>query len=219
MIPASDIKVEFKRVPLPEPPLCAVCGYPVRGETCGTCADMARDDDERVRYEVGRFGGTMAYYRFTLERFTNKTAVEICKGYPAENLYLWGKAGTGKTHLATALLRAYPGEVVKPQAIFRAARGQTGDGEQSVIDSYIRLNNVVIDDLGVDKQTQFSFSILYEIIDGRYMWGKKGMIITSNLSLSELAIRLDDDRITSRLTEMCRVVEMTGADKRLEAKQ
>jgi len=197
---------------------CPKCDHPIRDGVCWNCEETKRNEDDRARSEMQRLGGLKAYQRFTLDNYTNKAAIALCQPYPSENLYLWGKAGTGKTHLATALVRNHRGIVIKPQDIFRDARGQTGEGEKRVIESYIKPDHLVIDDLGVDKQTQFSFSILYEIIDGRYMWDKKGLIITSNLSLSELSTRLDDDRITSRLTEMCRVIELTGSDKRLGLK-
>lgn len=42
-----------------------------------------------------------------------------------------------------------------------------------------------------------------------------GLIITSNLSLDNLRARFADDRLTSRIAGMCKILEITGADRRL----
>jgi DNA replication protein DnaC len=186
---------------------------------CKECSGkkIARLKEERERpYNIFRLGGDKAYNNFTLEKFTNKAATELCSRYPNENLFLWGTAGTGKTHLATALIRQYrEGRVVKPQHIYRACRGlKDGKEEQAAINEFRDCPYLGIDDLGADKKTDFSFSTLYEIIDGRDMYERKGLIITSNLSLGDLAARLDDDRIISRINGMCKIIELTGKDGR-----
>ena len=166
--------------------------------------------------EFIRLGGTRAVNDFTLEKFDNKSVVEQCSTYPGENLFIHGPAGTGKTHLGTALIRKFHGLIYKPQEIYRECRGhETGDDEQRAIQYFINYSWLMIDDLGVDKKTEWSFSTLYEIIDGRYMWDKKGLIITSNLSLQALTERFMDDRISSRIIGMCKIIEITGRDRRI----
>lgn len=199
---------------------CPACGTLLEGGVCWRCAEeaaiQAQAEAAQLRVEVERLGGLKAYQDFTLERYDNKAAVELCAAYPNNNLFLWGPAGTGKTHLATALVRRHNGLVVKPQHIYRECRGLAdGAEEQAAISWYIRLPHLVIDDLGQEKLTDWSFSILYEVLDGRDMNRLSGLIVTSNLSLSSLAERLGDDRIPSRLSGMCRVVELTGKDRRV----
>lgn len=166
---------------------------------------------------IEALGGLKAYKEFTLERYDNKAAIEKCAAYPGRNLYLWGRVGTGKTHLATALVRRLEGRVVKPQQIYRSCRGLiSSTEEQAVINGYINTPYLVIDDLGVEKNTTFSLSTLYEIIDGRDLAYQAGLIVTSNLSLGELAERIGDDRLTSRLAGLCQVVELSGRDRRMD---
>ena len=133
------------------------------------------------------------------------------------NVIMLGAVGLGKTHLATALVRSHRDAwVVKPQTIYRNCRGiKSGQEEQEAINVFIKCPLLVIDDLGVDKKTDFSFSTLYEVIDGRDMSEQKGLIITSNLSLSALSERMGDDRITSRIGGMCKIIELTGKDHRI----
>jgi DNA replication protein DnaC len=91
------------------------------------------------------------------------------------------------------------------------SKNDTSEGE--IISKYTEGSLLVLDDLGAEKSTEWSINILYIIIDRRYRDEKK-TIITSNLSLDELADKLDD-RIASRIAGMCTVVPMGGADRRL----
>lgn len=167
--------------------------------------------------DIARLGGLKAYNQFKLENYTNSAVIKLCESYPCINIFIWGSAGTGKTHLATALVRKFTdAKIIKPQHIYRECRGlKDGRAEQSAINKYVDIPYLVIDDLGVDKQTEWSFSTLYEIIDGRDMACKKGMIITSNLSLGALSQKMSDDRIVSRIAGMCKIVELNGKDRRL----
>jgi len=85
--------------------------------------------------------------------------------------------------------------------------------EGSIIKKYSEVDFLVLDDLGVEKVTDWSFSVLYLIINSRYNNYKK-TIITSNRTLDYLAEKLDDDRIPSRIRSMCTLVKMSGEDKR-----
>lgn len=188
--------------------------FEISCESCKTAMKNISKQEQRNR-DINKLGGLKAYDQFTFDKFTNKAAVKLCANFPAINLFLWGPAGTGKTHLATATIRELAGTVVKPQHIYRQCRGlKDGVEEQAAIDSFINTPFLVIDDLGVDKKTDWSFSTLYEVIDGRDMAERKGLIVTSNLSLTALAERLGDDRISSRLAGMCKIIEMTGKDMR-----
>ena len=207
----------------PDIEFCPACGYSnPTGLECSTCEDRRRAEaDEEAKkkaWDIKRLGGLKAYDFFTFKNYGNQKAIEMTHGYPGLNLYLWGAAGVGKTHLATAVVRQFPdGIVVKPQQILRRLRGlKNGEEEQKVIDKLANKEHMVIDDLGVEKTTAFSLSSLYEIIEARDMAYKKGLIITSNLSLGALAERLGDDRITSRIAGMCRVVEIAGKDHRIK---
>ena len=145
-----------------------------------------------------------------------------------DSLYITGHKGTGKTHMAAAIIReividktpyhrhsscrwvSVPDLLLKIRATFRDGAEQT---EQEIIERYSECRRLVLDDLGVEKTTEWSLQTLYMIIDRRYR-EERQTIITSNLSLDELADKLDD-RIASRLSELCRVVVLSGPDRRL----
>jgi DNA replication protein DnaC len=86
--------------------------------------------------------------------------------------------------------------------------------EESIIEEYSDCRLLVLDDLGAEKTSEWSLQTLYTIIDRRYR-EERQTIITSNLSLDELASQVDD-RIASRLSELCRVVRLAGEDRRVK---
>lgn len=75
---------------------------------------------------------------------------------------------------------------------------------------------LVLDDLGVRGATEAFRAELYEIIDLRTA-GHRATIITSNMALDGIATVLDE-RISSRISAMCQVVQFTGRDHRTSMK-
>ena len=207
-------------------PVCPTCHFPITlGAPCTHCADKKADEEKQAEfqraYDIKRLGGLKAFEDFWLRNYDNKFAIELCDGYPDKNLYIFGKAGVGKTHLATAIVRPYAtGTVCKPMHIFRKLRGiKNGEEEQAAINRIAMMPHLVIDDIGVSKDTAFSISMLYEIIEMRDMSRIKGLILTSNLSLGELSEQLGDDRVTSRIAGMCGIIQIVGEDRRINEKE
>jgi len=150
--------------------------------------------------------------------------------------YFHGPCGAGKTHRAVAIMREI---VIRKSKAYRIADIVRGicdarfiavtslllrikssflkDSEESEGDLIERLSGpalLVLDDLGVEKVTEWTLQTLYTIIDIRSR-ERKQTIITSNLNLDELSRRLSD-RISSRIRGMCKVVAVAGKDRRLE---
>ena len=165
-------------------------------------------------------GGLRGLSEFTMDKFIPR--FDTPGGFPEKkSLYIHGPTGTGKTHLATAIALEYSKNpqdmiVVKPSFIFRDLRHSKDALEElTTLRYYTTRKILVIDDLGVSKDTDFSFQTLYEIIDGRYMNYSGGLVVTSNLSLNDLGAKLGDDRIPSRLMQMCKMIKLSGKDHRL----
>jgi DNA replication protein DnaC len=146
-------------------------------------------------------------------------------------LFLSGARGTGKTHLACAIVKKeilesenYTSDIDKmplfisiPDLLLEIRHsfkeGSETD-EQDIINKYSSIDLLVLDDLGIEKTSEWSIQTLYTIIDRRYR-DMKRTIITSNLTLKEIADKLDD-RISSRIAGMCDGVTLKGADRRLK---
>jgi DNA replication protein DnaC len=83
-----------------------------------------------------------------------------------------------------------------------------------VVDKYSRCPLLVLDDLGVEKTTDWALQTLYVILNNRYT-NYRQTIITSNLTLEEIGNKLGD-RIASRIAGMCSIIQMKGKDKRIK---
>ena len=74
---------------------------------------------------------------------------------------------------------------------------------------------LIIDDLGIERNTEYALEQVYAVIDERYKTGLP-LIITTNLTISQL--RNPEDvahaRIYSRVLEMCTPVHVPGHDRR-----
>ena len=181
-------------------------------------------------------GGFRAADDFRAERFTpnerTAAAFEAVQAFnrDTENLYLHGPTGTGKSHLAAVAARKSFTEsnwseavrTVTPMEISREMRSCADAAhETEIIRGHINRRVLVIEDIGVAKDTEFLQSVMYEIINGRYQDEVRGgLIVTSNLSLTDLARKLGDDRVPSRLAQMCRVFSLVGVpDHRVPARK
>lgn len=139
-----------------------------------------------------------------------------------ESTYIYGRTGTGKTILAAQMmLQEMKNQYLeKPGAVsgfefvnfadmlanIRYTYNSQGTTEKEKLQIYMNCGLLVIDDFGSSRTTDWVMDILYQIINARYEnLGKT--IITCNHSLDQLEIRLADQRITSRIDRMCKIVE------------
>lgn len=147
---------------------------------------------------------------------------------PGGGLFLYGPNGTGKTHLAVAIMRdlSLKGEldwyfIKTPYLLMNireAFKRDFSGSESKLIDRFIDYDYLVIDELGVEKTTDWSLQTLYLIIDGRSD-RLKSTIITSNLSLQGIENGLDP-RLASRIVGMSKeLLEFTCDDWRLRKKE
>jgi DNA replication protein DnaC len=137
------------------------------------------------------------------------------------SMYIHGESGTGKTvmavrymlgqiafqHACGSILTA--GFIGVPNLLleFRATFGRDPvETESQVLERYASLGLLVLDDFGTQVTTDWSYQMLYMLVNRRYD-DMKPMYITSNFSLTELADKMGDDRITSRLYEICDIIE------------
>jgi DNA replication protein DnaC len=205
---------------------------------CPDCHERntkTREESLRAEYERRRreklehmLGGPKPAEEFTFERFKtepgNLAALQACRGLDPEhqNLYIWGPCGTGKTHLASAAaanlyVEGFDVLFFKPGPFLRSLRLRDSEQQSRMLRQYAESPVFVLDDLGVGASTEFAVQMLYELVDMRDSNRQNGLIVTSNLSLNDLADKLQDDRLSSRLAGLCKgnVIKIEGPDRRV----
>ena len=124
-------------------------------------------------------------------------------------LLLWGDVGTGKSFIAGCIANALLDKGV-PVIMTNFARllnkltdMYSGD-RNAYIDSFKKYPLMIIDDLGVERNSEFAREQVFSVIDSRYR-SQLPMIVTTNLSLEELkdTTDLSRTRIYGRVMERC----------------
>ena len=82
------------------------------------------------------------------------------------------------------------------------------------IKSLLDFDALVLDDFGASRMTDYTVEMMSVLINEIYLRKLSGVIISSNLSLDEIGQKIDD-RTASRIVEMCEVINLNGADRRL----
>ena len=148
------------------------------------------------------------------------TAIVKCRkfagAYPDvdSGLLLQGPRGTGKTHLAVAILDVVrEGLFVVMPELLADLKTEMDTGERRLLQEVIEAKLLVLDDIGFERQTPWTESIVAEILNGRYNRNLP-TVITTNLALGKSLDERVTPRIASRLNEMCETVNVTGKDWR-----
>lgn len=146
------------------------------------------------------------------------------KGAHPRWLTFCGPSGTGKTHLASALFKSLEQRFSYHPSLICGADTHTWQRLLSKLrqgDSYDLMDNIrdanlyFLDDFGTERPTEFALEKLYEIIEAR---NRKWTILTSNLSVQQIA-KTVDTRISSRLIRNNSiVVEVDAPDYSLRTK-
>ena len=199
--------------------------------------DPARERRMRARQErrenpepvLAEIGVGRRHIHCSFETYQGKEKIiSACKAFVETpvDMVLTGAPGTGKTHLAVAILRELVREskirrdtharfVPVPELLaeIRASYRDNGPDERDIMNRYSGLPYLVLDDLGAEKTTEWSITTLYLIIDRRYR-DERPTIVTTNLTLDQIAVTLSE-RISSRLASG-KVITLQGPDYRVK---
>lgn len=221
------------------------CRVPLRGDTqkpevVGCCCDCTNEaylrgkeererEGKRLRIEALRADGirdkSLTACRFDVSEMTDgllkcKRYAEHWKEMQEQNsgLLLWGNTGTGKTY-AAACVANYLIDCGTPAMVTSFPRIlNAGWDKQEIVDQMHYYPLVVIDDLDVERSTEYAMETVYMVIDERYK-AKKPLIVTTNLTLEELCKpkNMDYRRIYERILELCVPVAFKGESFRQKA--
>jgi DNA replication protein DnaC len=161
----------------------------------------------------------------TLPGLPKQKVLELARGEWIEQHYnccLIGNAGTGKTHLATALGLAAcrQGRRVR----FFTAAGLVNQLEEAhqqhrldrLLAHLDRTDLLICDELGYLSFSRSGAELLFQVFAERYE--RRSLLVTSNLAFGEWGQVFQGERMTAalldRLTHRCHIFEMNGESYR-----
>lgn len=167
-----------------------------------------------------------------VDRTIAKYAIEFGeKLLSGDGLIIGGLAGVGKTHMSICIGNFIidNGFTCKFTSTTRIVRYLQGHfNEQDKYFEYLsKFDLLIIDDLGIERGTDFMVESVSDIINMRYE-AKKPMVITTNVDLYNVSKRLEchdesqgmkiaTSRIFSRIFEVCLPVMMRGPKRKINS--
>ena len=136
-------------------------------------------------------------------------------------VYFCGDVGTGKTHLAVAVMnelikrKRVPALFVTVPELLDNLRGTYNDPGRNIdewMDAVKNAEFLVLDDLGSEKPTEWVRERLFVVINHRYR-EQLPTLFTSNIGPKDLAAQLGE-RTASRIIAMCDWISLEGDDYR-----
>lgn len=140
-----------------------------------------------------------------------------------KNLLFTGTPGVGKTFMSSCIANEiinknytvlYQTSSLLLNSIFDYKFSKE-DNSKELYDSLFSVNLLIIDDLGTENLTSAKFEELFTVINSRLITSYTKTIISTNLSLEELA-QTYDHRILSRLMGNYNIIRFYGDDIRLK---
>lgn len=168
--------------------------------------DWTFENDDRANERVSGIG----------QKFVENFSMMKDQG---KGLLYYGEVGRGKSFYAACIANALieqgiPVFMTDFTHIANAVHGLF-DKRQEYYDNLNRFPLLILDDLSAERKTEYMKEIVYNVVNSRYNAGLP-LIITTNLTGEELEnpAELSDQRLFSRLYEMCIPVKVEGVDRR-----
>jgi DNA replication protein DnaC len=219
--------------------------------SCPKCEDLRREAEAKAEADEARrakesrqrklLGRAAIPERFVGKGFDNfnadtdaqRAALTVLRDY-AENfdrnsqagrgLILLGKPGTGKSHLAGAVLQSqlnrdvlYATCMDVIRMVRETWRKDSDQSERQVLAYLGGLDLLVIDEMGVQYGTDGEQTVLFDVLDRRYREVKPTILLT-NQDTEGLKAFLGE-RIFDRLRETCRTVSFDWQSYRPQARK
>ena len=135
-----------------------------------------------------------------------------------KSLVMLGNAGTGKTHLACAIIREAGGKYrTAPDIVEEMRRAKSftaNDTEADIIDYYAHVSLLVIDEIGRGIAATDEKYMLYQILNARYNT-RKPTVLISNFTKADF-LQYIGVAAADRLVESAEILEMNGESYRRE---
>ncbi len=176
---------------------------------------------------------------YQLENFiiteNNEKEVKISKDFTQKcinknqknGLIITGKSGTGKTHLATAILNKLTekdmlvlmGRLILLLDVIKDTFKDFSSKEKDIIELYSKVDMLIIDDLGTERISSWALEKLYTIIENRNE-NKLPIIVTTRFDKESLLDRFyqsEDEELAEdvieKLYQFCYGIELKKYDE------
>ena len=202
---------------------------------CPTEQDKLRERENQIKREQRRavcFQGTEEMRDCTFENDDGKgdpQLVAAAKKYAADfpqhlragmGLLYYGGVGTGKTFLAGSIANNVlaQGYRVKMTNFATVADEMWAADKAAYIADLCKYDLLILDDLGVERKSEYMQEMVYKIVNARYVAGAP-VIVTTNLTPDELTKTADLGyaRTYDRLLEKCLPIKVDGRSRRRAA--
>ena len=196
--------------------------------------EKAREKQMEIERLKSNCFGSVIQWSYTFDNYQGEEnqsliiAKNFVKDYEEmkkENIGLlfYGSVGSGKTYLAcsiaNALIEQYQISVKIrnfAEIINDLQKGSFDFDKNEYIDSIVNTSVLILDDLGIERDTAYAKEQVYNIINSRYL-KQKPTIFTTNLPYDTIYGCIEGveyQRIYSRIIEMCIPVMVVGEDFR-----
>ena len=203
---------------------------------CPTEQDKQKEREKQIKMEQHRsvcFRGTEELRSCTFENDDgtgNPQLIQAAKKYAADfpkhlkdgmGLLYYGPVGTGKTFLAGCVANAVLAQGYKVKMTNFATVADemwTVPDKAAYIADLCKYPLLILDDLGVERKTEYMQEMVYKIVNARYVAGAP-VIVTTNLTPDELTKTADMGyaRTYDRLLEKCLPIKVDGRSRRRAA--
>lgn len=186
----------------------------------------ARITEQREEYSIS--DRSYSALTFAKDDRRNSALSGTCRRYverweemKADNMGIlfYGSVGTGKSFYACSIVNALlekcvPAVVTNFPRLLNILQGVRD--RQAYIDNLQKYDLLVIDDLGVERDSTYAAEQVFNVIDSRARSGLP-LIVTTNLTMTELKNppTMQLARVYDRVLELCPIaIEMTGESRR-----
>jgi len=163
--------------------------------------------------------------RASFEKAEDGPEIRTCQKYTGmfdqmyktgSGLLLWGDVGGGKTFAAACIANALINkEIPVLMTSFPRLLGAPFSERDEIIRQMKNFRLLILDDLGVERGSEYAVETIYRVVDARYKSGKP-MIVTTNLTMEQMKHpqSIEYARIYDRIREVCVPVNFKGPNRR-----